>query len=414
MATRLYLRNLTADNPPTAGEKSAALPSDTLGANNATGTDETRSLRTTKGSVQTSISKNSDATTAARDNYLCRFTSPALAAQTIAAATWTIAIALSEGNNNANSFLILSLYVWRPSTQAVVGYIYDSHTSLGVEWGATEDGQVITFSGAAITVQAGDVLVLEVWRHAVQGMAAAYAQTVYFDGTTDVTDATTSDAASYLEYPGTLSFAGQTVVVGQAVETDLSQPVSRLKASAVAQVLESDLAQAVGPLKRSAVAQALETDLAQPIAWAPKHRLISLATETDLAQALTRRKAQAVAQALETDLSQTVGRLKQKTVEQSTETDTAHPLVAPKIISVLQALETDLSQAVGRLKAKVLGQASETDLAQPVTRNPIARLIGMAVETDIAQAISVAGGQAYQWVRSRSSYISHIVGRRRR
>lgn len=210
MPTRFFLRDLTAANPPTAGEKSTALPVDTLGANNATGTEETRALDTAIGAVQVSIAKNADATTAARDNYLGRFTSAGLAAQTIAAATWTIAIALNEANAAANSFLNLSVYIWRPSTSAVVGFIYDSHTNIGVEWGATEDGQVITFAGVAVTTVLNDVLVVEIWRHAVQGMAVAYTQTVYFNGATVVTDATTTDAGSYLENPNTINFGAQT------------------------------------------------------------------------------------------------------------------------------------------------------------------------------------------------------------
>ena len=210
MPTTFYLRNVTAANPPTAGEKSTALPVDTLGANNAGGTDETRSLDTAKGAAQTSLAKNSDASTAARDNYLCRFTSAALAAQTIAAATWTLAIALSEGNTNANSFFVGSVYIWRPSTNSVVGFIYDSHTNVGVEWAAGEDGQVLSLVGSAVTTLLNDVLVIEIWRHAVQGMAAAYAQTVYFDGTTDVIDSTTSDAASFLRNPNVITFGSQT------------------------------------------------------------------------------------------------------------------------------------------------------------------------------------------------------------
>jgi len=102
--------------------------------------------------------------------------------------------------------------VWRPSTSSVVGFIYDSDTTLGVEWGTTEDGQVLSPTGSAVTVLAGDVLVISFWRHAAQGMAVAYTQTLYFDGATDVTDATTTDAASYLETPQVLTFSGLALV----------------------------------------------------------------------------------------------------------------------------------------------------------------------------------------------------------
>ena len=228
MASKFYLRNLTAANPPTAGEKSSVLPVDTLGANNATGTQETRSLDPVIGTSETSIAHDSDATTAARDNYLSRFTSKALGAQTIPAQTWTLAVALAETNNAANSFLILSVYVWRPSTSSVVGYIYDSHTSLGSEWSTGKAGRVVTFSGAELEIQEGDVLVLEVWRHAVQAMAAVYTQTVYFDGTVDVTEGGTGSAASYLESPADIPEAPTLVNKLLTLKYDLRQLANKL------------------------------------------------------------------------------------------------------------------------------------------------------------------------------------------
>lgn len=202
MPTRLFLRALTPDNSPGETERSTALPvgtfKDFLLA--------VRALETTKGAAQTSGGSASLAQTAHQDNFFTSFTSDPLTTQTIAANTWTIAIAVSEANTNANSFLVLSLYVFRPSTGSVVGFIYDSDTALGVEWAAAEDGQVITFSGVSVVASAGDVLVLEVWRHGVQGMAVGYTQTIYYDGTTDVVDTTTADAASYLETPQILTF----------------------------------------------------------------------------------------------------------------------------------------------------------------------------------------------------------------
>ena len=222
-STKFYLRNLTATNPPSAGEKSTVLPVDTLGANNATGTDETRALREAKGSAQTSLTKASDASTLARDNYLARFSTEALAAQTFGAGTWTIAIALEETNALANSFLNLSLYRWRPSDSSKA-FIYDSHTNLGAEWGATEDGIFVTFTGSDVTLVNSDVLVLEVWRHAAQGMATAYNQIVYFEGATDVTDATTTDAASYLFAPAAILFFTAADLTAAGVDAYDSDP----------------------------------------------------------------------------------------------------------------------------------------------------------------------------------------------
>jgi len=210
--TRLFLRDVTAVNPPTNGEKSTALPVGVFDGNSGAGFED-RSLMTTAGGAQVSKSRAALATAAEHDDqYIARFTLDDLAAQTINANTWIVAVATSEANANANSFTILSLYVWRPSTSSVVGFVYDSDTILGIEWEIAEDGQVLSIAGSSVVCAAGDSLVLEFWRHtAGQGMATPYTQTLYFNGTTDVTETTTSDAASYIETPQTLDY----LVVGQ-------------------------------------------------------------------------------------------------------------------------------------------------------------------------------------------------------
>jgi hypothetical protein len=208
VATRLYLRAATASNPPSNGEKSTALPVGTFSGNSGSGF-ENLSLSTTKGSAQTSKAINSLAQTAHQDNYIARFTSDALAAQTITAQTWTIALLVGENNANANSFTVASIYVWRPGSSSVVGFIYDSdtHVTNGSEWHDTEEGYVVTVSGGSVTAQANDVLVYEAWRGAAQAKANAYAQTLFFDGTTDIVDGVTvADAASYIETPQDLTF----------------------------------------------------------------------------------------------------------------------------------------------------------------------------------------------------------------
>lgn len=221
MATRLYLRAALAATSPTAGNQSTTYPQASpvlFNANSGTGFEDL-SLSTTKGTAQTSKALNSQASTAAgQDFYVARFSSEALAAQTIAANTWTFAMAHSEANVNANNYHVFaSLYVWRPSTTAVVGYVYDGGNVIGgsVEMAATEDGRVGTQAMSAVTAAAGDILVYECWFSSLaQAMATAYAQTLYFDGTTDVVDTTTTDAASYIETPQNLTFGGAAAVPG--------------------------------------------------------------------------------------------------------------------------------------------------------------------------------------------------------
>lgn len=202
MATRLFLRDLASSNAPTDGEKSAALPVGSFKGNSGPGYED-RSLETTPGAAGVTKRIVTLAQTAHQDLYIARFTSQPLSAQTIAANTWTLRLSVAESNGAANAFLVLSLYAWRPSTNSVVGYIYDSDTTIGAEWPTTETATTFTFSGSSLNVQGGDVLVVEVWAHAVQGMANPYTLTI------GLNDADGTLRGSYLETPQNLSFQTQ-------------------------------------------------------------------------------------------------------------------------------------------------------------------------------------------------------------
>jgi hypothetical protein len=208
MATRLYLRAALAAVSPTAGEKSTFYPQVGRLTNLNSGTGfEDLSLSTAKGAAQTSKVRATQAdNTTAQECYIARFSSPALAAQTIAANTWSKGIAVQESNSNANQFMAAGvIYVWRPGTSSVVGAVYDASGTYGTEHTTSEDGEVLNISGSSVTTQDGDILVYEHWTTGtIQGHASSYNITVYFDGTTDVVEATTTDAASWLETPQNL------------------------------------------------------------------------------------------------------------------------------------------------------------------------------------------------------------------
>ena len=210
MATRLFLRDLTPTNDPGETERSVVLPvGDFLDYD-----EVVKALRTTKGASEVNLGANTQAHQDHDDEFFTSFSSEALDAQTINANTWTIALMLTQSSGTANSFMVLSVYIFRePST--VVGFIYDDDTALGSEWTNQGGGRgrVATFSGSAVTVLAGDYLVLEVWRHTPgQSMSQNLAQRVFFEGTTDVVEnAAGGDAASYLETPQDLTFAGGAV-----------------------------------------------------------------------------------------------------------------------------------------------------------------------------------------------------------
>lgn len=207
--SKLYLRASTNNvGSLVRTEKSTALP---VGTFDDSG-NVARDLETTAGSSQVSISNASLAQTTHQDQYLGKFISDTLAVSSVDANTWTIALATSESNANANSFTVLSIYVLQ-SDDTVRGYIYDSDTPLGVEYGGSEDGQVYTISGSAVaSVVSTDRLAVEIWVHAEQSSAMALTNTLFFDGATDVVDATTTDAASYISTPQDLFSAGGATV----------------------------------------------------------------------------------------------------------------------------------------------------------------------------------------------------------
>ena len=209
MATRLYLRDLTPTNDPGETERSTALPSGSADFQDYG--IAVRALSTTIGASETSISGNSLAHGDHDDEFFTSFSSEALAAQTINANSWTIAVDVAQGASFANSAMDVCIYIFRePNT--VVGFISNAHVGRGNEWTSNGAGRVISVSGAGLTCQAGDYLVFEFWRHTgAQSMAMAYTHQLFFDGTVDVTEGSTTSAASYIETPQDLVFQGAAV-----------------------------------------------------------------------------------------------------------------------------------------------------------------------------------------------------------
>lgn len=203
MATQLFLRNTTAN---TAGystsKKSVALPVGTF-----PGYTGAQDLTTVAGGAQVISNAPTLGQTSDQDIHVLKFISAPLLVSSISANTWTIAVCTSETNTNANAFTMCSIYVLTAG-DTVRGFVYDSHTALGVEYLTTQDGQVLTVSGAAVSgVINTDRLAFEFWVHAVQGMATAYSVSLMFNGPTPVTDTTTTNAGSYIRTPQDLFVA---------------------------------------------------------------------------------------------------------------------------------------------------------------------------------------------------------------
>lgn len=201
--TKLYLRDAAPALNPGELELSAVLPVGLFGD----GLIAVKSLSPYKGTAVTSVTALSTAAILHQDLFFTSFSSPPLLAGKYGAGIWDFAVSCAEANVIANSFFVFSLYAYRPSTAAVVGYIYDSDTALAGEWPLAQGGRGGSFTGSEVTVVDGDILVLEVWRHAEQDKASVALQSIFYDGTVDVGngDAET-DAASWIQAPHEIGF----------------------------------------------------------------------------------------------------------------------------------------------------------------------------------------------------------------
>jgi hypothetical protein len=191
MATRLYFRDDTSSNAPTAGSKSTALPD---GTDNSLTANDSQSLLLTEGTSNTTVSITTLAQLARQSGRFARFTSEPLASQTISANTWDYTLRNRLSNSLANAYKAGSIYVWRPSTSSVVGYVYDSNAEIGTVWtnNFTNDSSNIT--GSAVTATNGDVLVIEVWYTSAQGKAKSYVVDIQYN------------VDGYIETPQDLTF----------------------------------------------------------------------------------------------------------------------------------------------------------------------------------------------------------------
>lgn len=215
MTTTLYLHSATDSSTglPTA-EQSTLTANDNFEADQTTN----RVMNRTKGSAQTSLANSSTAATGNKKYYVARWISPKIAQTSIAANTWTYNFAAKESNASANfpvsgttgAAVYVNAYVWRTSTQAVVGTIRDNTTNNNYKEYTNERSQHGTFTGAQVlsTTPGDDVIILEAWFSITQAASTSYTQTFYFDGgtQTDATGTTVSDHAAYLSTPENIGF----------------------------------------------------------------------------------------------------------------------------------------------------------------------------------------------------------------
>jgi len=193
--TEWYLHDATFSGSgtyPGATSQSATSPGVTV-----SGASTNRTMDGTKGTgAQTLVAGASLAQTATQNIWFRRFISPPLAAQTIPAGTGLTGIAGGFLVSNSNASGVFPsypvVYIWRPSTGAIVGKLLDTVTAGGsVGVGTSETWNISGFQNtSALAILDGDVLVCELWMHGTQGMATSYNWSVGYGSTTEYPNTT--------------------------------------------------------------------------------------------------------------------------------------------------------------------------------------------------------------------------------
>lgn len=197
-----------ADEPST--EQSAVLPNGSSGPSGAYIASPTfPALGLSKGAPGTAQNRPNWSTLGqtARQSTFILHAWYRLGVQTIPSGTWSFVAAVLGTNASANTFWAASVYVWRPSTSSVVGYIYDATTELGAEWGTTTSSRIASFTGNSISTFNGDTLIFEMWSTAAQANTTSYNNRIFFDASTGSSDFTAdgqTDLSSWIDAPDTL------------------------------------------------------------------------------------------------------------------------------------------------------------------------------------------------------------------
>lgn len=213
--TKLYLHDAVASlgtgTLPGSATVSASTPTVT-----GLGATTNRSMDLVIGGGQASLEVSTSATKATQTDWIAKFVSRPLASQTIAAQVIRVSYAGSESNTNSNYNGGACLAVWRPSTGALVGRIFDVTTAHSSQdpsqpGNTSENSSFMTFAASqtsAVTAAAGDVLVLEVWNNQAQSMATSYTNTFFYDGSAEMSDPLTvaSNAGSNLLFANDVAF----------------------------------------------------------------------------------------------------------------------------------------------------------------------------------------------------------------
>src|SRR3989304_392951 len=164
--------------------------------------------------------------------------------------TYTIGVGQRESNANMNLYFRYFVYVWRSGSGNVK--TIPVPTSDPTEEGTAETGCVHNYTGATgnFSILENDRIVCEVWADIRNTKNVSYTATLYYDGTTDVLESTTtSDAASYMSFTQTLTGISTTTTIQKDLAYRVGSPTTIQKdiayAVQVSATVQKNLAYAV-------------------------------------------------------------------------------------------------------------------------------------------------------------------------
>lgn len=177
-----------------------------------------RTLSTTIGTGQVASTIDTLAITTPQTGLLGIFATNPIANESVVVGAGSIVLNCADANTDNTSMAFypkgVNIYVWRPSTSSIVGYILDAadldlSTASPKTFTSTETVTHITgILGAPVPAIEGDIIVVEVWTTMTQGMATSYTGTWYYNGTTENTTqgSAATNHASYIEFTENITF----------------------------------------------------------------------------------------------------------------------------------------------------------------------------------------------------------------
>lgn len=252
MTTKVYLLNesytpLSGTLP--SGEQDPQTPTFS-----GTGASTLRWASDTSGSSMTFISGSTSATTNNQAGFFGIWAlTPLSGSQTVGGAGETILVNVADYESNLNSNFYINrahVYVWRPSTNSLVGDCCTYSTSPVAEPSEPSSAssiQVSTFSIALSSVSAsdGDIIIIELWSNFTQSSATSYTARLYYGGATETGTENTvvSNHASYFQFSQTFTFkevpARLTAQSATALYETTDDPYARLTAQSATTLYET-------------------------------------------------------------------------------------------------------------------------------------------------------------------------------